>query len=155
VGYTGEMVKIDPMKVEAKKDGAEWVVIAGTEVLGRFGPTEWTAREAARTIRDARYTEFCKLGGTSDLTFFLRDGKAPTRAPFAAQGRHFDQNSLKVQQVNGKWAVTENSKPLFDVATQQEGEVVLRVLKAYGFDQTARLTSGGSKGGIMFLVKSR
>jgi hypothetical protein len=155
VGYTGEMLKIDPRKVEARKDGFEWVVAAGPEVLGRFGVTEWAAREAARTIQDAKYTEYCKLGGTSNLTFFLRDGKSPTRAPFHAQGRSFDLNFLKVQQINGKWAVTEGGKPLFDVGSQNEGDVVIQVLKAYGFDQTARLSAGTPTGGITFLVKSR
>ncbi len=155
IGFTGEMVKIDPKKVEARKDGTEWVVAAGPEVLGRFGGTEWAAREAARTIQDAKFNEFCKLGGASNLTFFLRDGKAPARAPFAAQARTFDPSGLKVQQINDKWAVTENGKQLFEVGSQQEGEVVIRVLKAYGFEQIAHLTAGGSKGGITFLVKNR
>ncbi len=155
VGYTGEMVKIDAKKVEARKVGAEWVVAAGPEVLGRFGPTEWAAREAARTVQDAKFTEFCRLGGASGLTFFLRDGKAPGRAPLSAQGRNFDPAALKVQQVNDKWAVTENNKHLFDVSGPQEGEVVIRVLKSYGFDQLAHLTAGGPKGGVTFLVKNR
>lgn len=155
VGYTGEMVKIDPKKVEARKDGFEWVVASGSEVLGRFGPTEWAAREAARSIRDARFTEFCRLGGTSGMTFFLRDGKAPTRAPYNAQGRTFDPTALKVQQINDKWAVTENSKPLFDVSGPQEGEVVVRVLKAFGFDQQAHLSAGTAVGGVKFMVKNR
>jgi hypothetical protein len=155
VGYTGEMVKIDSRKVEARKDGTEWVVASGSEVLGHFGPTEWTAREAARTIQDAKFTEFCRLGGTCGLTFFLRDGKPPTRAPFSAQGRNFDLASLKVQPINGKWAVTEGGRHLVDVSGQQEGETVVRVLKAYGFDQMANLSSGSSKGGISFMVKNR
>jgi hypothetical protein len=155
VGFTGEMVKIDPNKVEARKVGYEWVVASGPEVLGNFGPTEWAAREAARTIRNANFTEFCRVGGVSNVTFFLRDGKPPARAPFNAQGRSFDPNGLKVQRVNGKWAVTDSGRPLFMVGNQQEGEVVARVLKAYRFDQTAHLSAGGSKGGIDFLVKHR
>jgi hypothetical protein len=155
VGFTGEMLKIDPRKVEARKEGFEWVVAAGPEVLGRFGQTEWAAREAARTIQDSRFTEYCRVGGVSNLTFFLQDGKSPTRAPFNAQGRSFDLNSLKVQQINGKWAITEGGKHLFDVGSQNEGDVVIRVLKAYGFDQTAHLSAGGTKGGINFLVKTR
>ncbi|QJW96649.1 hypothetical protein [Frigoriglobus tundricola] len=155
VGYTGEMIKIDPRKVEARKNGSEWVVAAGPEVLGTFGVTEWAAREAARTVQDAKFTEYCKLGGTSGLTFFLRDGKAPTRVPFNAQGRNFDLTSLKVQQNNGKWVVTENNKYVFDVSGPQEGEVVIRVLKSYGFDQFAHLSAGSPKGGITFMVKNR
>ncbi len=154
VGFTGEMVKLDPNKVEARKDGAEWVVAFGPEVLGRFGPTEWSAREAARAIRDAKFTEFCKLGGSTGVTFFLTNEKPPTRAPFNAQGRNFDPAALKVQQINSKWAVTDAGRQVFEVASAQEGETIVRVMKAYGFDQTAHLSAGGSKGGISFLVKS-
>ncbi|HEY1192383.1 MAG TPA: hypothetical protein VGE74_32470 [Gemmata sp.] len=154
VGFTGEMIKIDPRKVEARKDGFEWVVAFGPEVLGRFGPTEWTAREAARAIQEAKFTEFCKLGGASGLTFFLTNGKAPTRAPYNAQGRSFDKSALRVQQINQKWAVTDAGKQLFEVGSAQEGEIIVRVLKAYGFDQTAHLSAGGSKGGIRFFIKN-
>ena len=155
IGFAGEMVKIDPQKVQVRQVGAEWVVAAGSEVLGRFGRSEWSAREAARAVRDARFTEFCKLGGTSGLTFFLADGTAPARAPFNAQGRNFDVTSLKVQQINQRWAVTEGNKHLFDVSGPKEGEVVIRVLKHYGFAQIAHLSAGGAKGGITFLVKNR
>jgi hypothetical protein len=155
VGFAGELVKIDPRKIEARKEGAEWVVATGTEVLGHFGPTEWAAREAARTLRNANFNEFCKLGGTSNLTFFLRDGKAPGQAPFAAQGRNIDLVTLKVQQLNGKWAVTEGGRHLFDVGGQQEGETVIRIMKAYGFDQLAHLSAGGPKGGVSYLIKNR
>ena len=44
---------------------------------------------------------------------------------------------------------------LLDVSGQQEGETVIRVLKAYGFDQLAHLTAGGPKGGVTFMVKNR
>lgn len=155
VGYIGEMVKLNPREIEARKDGTEWVVAAGTQVLGRFGPTEYTARDAARVIRDAGYTEFCRLGGTSGLTYFLKDGKPPARAPFSAQGRSFDAAAVKATQVNGKWQVTSAGRPLFDAANQQEAEVIARVLQAYGFDQMAHLSSGSAKGGIGFMVKSR
>jgi hypothetical protein len=154
VGYVGEMVKIDPRKVEVRKDGTDWVMASGQEVLGRYGPTEWAAREAARTVSDARFTEFCKLGGTSNLTFFLANGKAPIRAPYSTHGRSFNPGALKVEQINQKWAITENRRPLFDVGSPQEGETVVRVIQHYGFDQICNLSPGGTKG-VMFLIKNR
>lgn len=154
VGFTGEMIKIDARKVEVRRDGFEWVVAHGPDVLGRFGPTEWSAREAARAVQDGKFTEFCKLGGASGLTFFLVNGKAPTRAPFAAQGRNFDNSGLKVQQFNQKWAVTDAGRQLFEVGSAQEGETIVRVLRAFGFDQMAHLSAGGAKGGITFFVKN-
>jgi hypothetical protein len=64
VGFVGEMIKIDPRKLDVRKDGAEWVIASGTEVIGRYGQTEWAARDAARTIQDSRFTEYCKVGSS-------------------------------------------------------------------------------------------
>jgi hypothetical protein len=150
VGYVGEMMSIDARKLDVRKDRSDWVVVSGGEVLGRFGPSEWNARDAARTISDAHFTEFCRVGG---LTFFLADGKAPTRVPFHTQGRRFDPGSLKVQQYGGKWAVMENGRHLFDAATAEEGETLVRVVKAFGFDQLCRIGQGNT--GIPFLAKGQ
>ena len=109
VGYVGEMFKFDPRKLEVRKDGSEWLIASGAEEIGRYGASEYAARDALRTIQEARFNEFCTVG-SAGLTFFLVDGKAPTRVPYHVQGRRFDPNSLKVSQSAGKWAVTENSR---------------------------------------------
>lgn len=153
VGYVGESVRIDPRKLDVRKDGAEWVVACGAEVLGRFGPTEFAARDAARTLADARFTEFCKVG-SAGLTFFLVNGKAPTRVPFAAQGNRFDLASLKVVKYGDKFAVTENGKRLFDCASAEEGETLVRVVKHFGFDQLCHL-GPSPKTGVSFLAKGQ
>jgi hypothetical protein len=153
VGFVGEMVRIDPRKLEVRKDGTEWVVVSGKEVIGRYGPGEWAARDAARTLSDARFTEFCKVG-SSGLTFFLVDGKAPRRVPFNAQGRRFDATALKVKQVGERWAVTENGRHLFDCASAEEGETLVRVVKHFGFDQLCHL-GPSPKLGVSFLGKGQ
>ncbi len=153
VGYVGEMVRIDPRKLDIRKDGGDWVVASGTEVLGRFGPSEWIARDAARTLTDGRYTEFCKLG-SAGLTFFLVNGKAPTRVPFTVQGRRFDPAAMKVQQYGGHWAVTDNGRHLFDCVSAEEGETMIRVVKHFGFDQLCHL-GPSSKVGVSFLAKGQ
>jgi hypothetical protein len=143
VGFVGEMVKIDARKVEVRKDGAEWVVAFGLEVLGRFGPLEWSAREAARVIQDGRFTEFCKLGGESAVTFFLINGKAPTRAPFNAQGRNFDSTALKVQPLNSRWR-SRRRRQLLELGARRRRDRGPGAA-AYGFDQTAHLSPAGRK----------
>jgi hypothetical protein len=153
VGYVGEMTKFDPRKLEVRKDGAEWVVATGTEVIGRYGQTEWVARDAMRAMQESRFTEFCKVG-SAGLTFFLSDGKAPTRVPYAAQGRRFDPNALKVQKLGEKWAVTENARHLLDCANAEEGETLVRVLKHYQFDQLCHL-GPTPKLGVSFFAKGR
>ncbi|WP_439625089.1 hypothetical protein [Gemmata sp.] len=152
VGFVGEMTQVDPRKLDVRKDGGDWVVASGVEVLGRFGPSEWAARDAARAMGDMRVTEFCKVG-SGGLTFFLANGKAPTRVPFNLRGRRFDPAALKVQAYGNRFAVTENGRHLFDCATAEEGETLLRVVKSYGFDQLGFIGSG--KVGVQFLAKAQ
>jgi hypothetical protein len=153
VGYVGEMIRFDPRKLDVRKEGADWVVAFGTEVIGRYGPAEWVARDAIRAIQDSRYNEFCKVGSTG-LTFFLVDGKTPTRVPYNAQGRRFDPTALKVTKTGDKWAVTENGRHLLDCASAEEGETLIRVLKHYQFDQLCHL-GPSSKVGVTFLAKGK
>jgi len=153
VGYVGEMVRIDPRNLQVRKVGAEWVVASGEEVIGRFGPAEWAARDAARVISEGRFSEFCSLG-SAGLTFFLVNGSAPNRVPFAVQGRRFDPTGLKVQPFGGGWAVTENGRHLFDCGSAEEGETIVRVMRHFGFNQLCHL--GPTAGtGISFLAKVR
>lgn len=153
VGYVGEMVRIDPKKFDVRKDGADWVVASGDELIGRFGPSEYAARDAARTMADARFTEFCRVG-SAGLTFFLSNGKAPTKVPFHAQGRRFDPSALKVVQQGGKWAVTENGRHMFDCASAEEGETLVRVVKAFGFDQLCHV-GPSPRQGVPFFAKGQ
>lgn len=151
LGYVGEMVKIDSRRVEARRDKAEWVVASGPEVFARFGNNEWLARDAARVIQDGRYTEFCRVSG--GLTFFLVNGKAPTRVPFAMQGPRFTPNELKVVQSGDKFSVGMQGKSLFDVGGRADGEALILLIKHFGFDQVCQLGTG--RASLMFLAKNR
>ena len=85
------------------------------------------------------------------LTAVLWGGWLPECA--AAEGTvsilcyHDVGNPNQLGAGNNPWTVTESNKPLVDVSGPQEGEVVLRVLKAYGFDQFAHLTAGNGTTG--------
>lgn len=153
VGYVGEMVRIDSRRVEVKRDGANWLVMSGGEVLGAFGYDELAARDAARVIQDGRFTEFCRVGA-GGLTFFLAGGRAPTRAPLSAQGRRFDLNALKVTALGQRLAVTEQGRLLFDVGSAEEGEAVIRLLRHFGFDQVCQV-GRSPRASLTFLVKTR
>jgi hypothetical protein len=151
VGYFGELVKIDPRRVEARRDGADWVVACGAEVLGRFGPAEFTARDAARVITEGRFTEFCRAGGQ---TFFLASGRAPTQVPFSAVGRRFDPAALRAGPYGARWAVTENGRQLFEAADQAEAEGLVRLVRHYGFDTLCQVGTP-PRAGISFMAKGR
>jgi hypothetical protein len=153
LGFVGEMIRLDPRTIDVRKEGGDWIVAAGSEVLGRYGPTEWMARDAARTIQSSHFTEFCKAG-SSGLTFFLVNGQAPTHVPFNVQGRRFDPNVLKVQKSGEHYAIVENGNRIFDCASSEEGETLIRLLKYYQFDQLCHL-GPNAKLGVSFLARSR
>jgi hypothetical protein len=151
VGYFGVSMKIDPKKVEARREGFEWVVAHGSDIIARFGVAEFTAREAVQVIRDGRFNEFCTAGG---VTFFLVNGKAPTRVPFSVQGRRYHLDALKVHRLGDRWAVTESGRHLFDVPNEQEGESLVRLLKHFQFDQVCQVGSS-PRASLKFLARSR
>ena len=150
-GFVGEMVLFDWRKAEVRRDGPEWVVAHGTDVFGRFGAGEWQARDALKVVQDGHFTAWCRLGAA---TFFLVDGRAPTRVPFAVQARTYSLADLRVSNGPRGWALTEGGRPLFDVASAEECEQLAALLKHYGFDQLCR--SGQTpKASLTFLAKSR
>jgi len=153
LGFVGEMVRIDFRKVEVRRDGHEWVLAHGPDVLGRFGAGEWQARDALRVVQDGHFTDWCKFG-TPGVTFFLASGKAPTRASFASVARQFGESELQVRQFNNKWWVLASSRPLFEVASAAEGEDLIRLLKHFGFNQICQ-TGNSPRASMTFLAKAR
>jgi hypothetical protein len=149
----GEKVAIDAKAVELKRDKADWKLMHGTDVLANFGPSEWTGRDALKLVQDMRFTEFCRFN--ADVTFFLKDGVAPTRVPFAAQASRFDRDSLKVKSGSaGKYALYEgNGRQVFACDTEKEAEQLLKVIQQYGFDTTCQVGLG-AKTSLKFLAKS-
>ena len=152
VGYVGEKFRFDPRKLDVRKDGSEWQIVSGTEVIGRFGPSEFAARDALRAIQDARFNEFCMLG-SAGVSFFLVDGKAPTRVPYHVQGRRFDPNALKVAKHRREVGDhREQHATCSSCASAEEGETLIRVLKHYQFDQLCHL-GPTARVGISFFAK--
>jgi hypothetical protein len=153
LGHVGEMIRIDPRKVEARRDGPDWVLAHGADVLARFGAGEWNARDAARAVQDGRFTEFCTVG---PATFFLVNGRAPVRVSLAHLSRTFDPVLLVVREVGGRSVVVEPArngpdKLLWEVSGPAEGDALVRLVRHYKFDQVCR--AGG--GGLTFLARSR
>ena len=75
--------------------------------------------------------------------------------PYSVQGRQFDLNSLKVNKIGDqRWAVTESGRYLFDCANAEEGDILIRLLKVYQFDQLCRI-GPTSKLGVSFFAKSQ
>ena len=154
VGFVGERLVIDARKLENRKEkSGDWVVAHGPDVIARFGASEWSSRDALKLLQDMRVTEFCKF--SDDVTFFLVNGAPPSRVPFSVQSSRFEPDMLRVRSASaGKFGVYEgHGRLLSTVASAEEGEQLIRLLKHYKFDQTCQLGLSG-RTGLKFLSKS-
>lgn len=155
IGFVGEKIAIDPKKVEVRKDRNDVVLAHGTEILGRFGVNDWVARDALRLIQDCRFTEYCTFG-QAGVSFFLVNGRAPTRVPFFAQGVKFDAKNLKARNTEGnRWGLFEpTGRMIFPAATQQEAEQLLRLIQTYQFDTYCTAGGSSTSPGLRFLAQT-
>jgi len=151
-GFLGERIVIDAKKIAVRREGLDYVVAHGPDVIAKFGGNEWSARDAVRTLQDMHVTEFCKVGGQ---TFFLVNGKAPDRVPFSVQGSRFDPKALVVRPNGGAFGVFEGSgRQVFTAATKDDAENLVRTVQAFGFEQTCQIGLTGPNS-LKFLAKMR
>lgn len=153
LGFVGERIVIDAKKCEIRKEKGEYALVHGADVLAKFGPSEWSARDALKVVQDLRATEFCRFN--ADITFFLVNGVAPTRVPFGVQGARFDPQELKLRPASGgHFALYDgtNRQIFGPFTTQGEAEQLVKLLKHYKFDQTCQ-QGLSSRGGLKFLAK--
>jgi hypothetical protein len=149
----GEKISIDPKAVEIRREKGNWVLAHGPEVLADFGPSEWSARDALKLVQEQRFTEFVRF--TPEVTFFLVNGQAPTRVPFAVQAVRFDKETLAVKTAsNGKFGVYEGmGRQLFGCDTEKEAKQLVAVLQHYGFDTSCQMGLS-AKASLRFLAKT-
>jgi hypothetical protein len=152
IGLVGERLQLDPRQLDARKDRGEWVLANGPDVLARFGYSEMAARDALRVVKEARLTEFCRVGG---VTFFLSHGQPPTRISYAALGVRFDPDRLSAREIGpGQWGVSEGpGRVLFPAASRDEAEMAVKVIRAYKFDQVCQV-GASPKASLRFLAKT-
>ena len=152
-GFVGERIVIDAKKCEVRKEKGEYQVVHGTDVIAKFGASEWSARDALRVVQDSRATEFCRFN--ADITFFLVNGQPPAKVPFSVQATRFNPEDLKVRSASGgQFALYDggNRQVFGPFATQVEAEQLAKLLKHYKFDQTCQMGLS-SKGGLKFMAK--
>lgn len=151
VGYVGERLVIDRSRLEVRRDQRDWVLAFGPNVIGRFGYSEPTARDALRLVRDNYYTEYCKVG---EMSFFLVNGQAPKRIPFGVQARHFDPSRAQAREAQGQWGVYDGpGRMLFSAESEQQAKEMVQLIQTYKFDQTCQVGSSPAAS-MKFVCKS-
>ncbi|MGL6075652.1 MAG: hypothetical protein ACRC8S_15970 [Fimbriiglobus sp.] len=151
LGFVGEQTKIDPRKLEVRRDKTEYQVVSGVDVVAQFGGSEWAARDATRFIQENRFTEFCQLG---EMSFFLINGQPPTKIPFQADAHPFQPKEIQVRTVNKRSAVCDGvGREIIAASSPEEAEAMVKVIQGFQFDRLCRVPLTNNRQ-LTYFVKS-
>ena len=152
--YAGPKKAIDVLKLEvARKDHGESVLVSGDEVLGRFGGSEITARQALRALQEAHVTEVARIGSTG-FPLFLVNGLAMHGEPLGATKVSIRADRVKAQKIRDTYWVVEDGRPLAEAGTRDDAELLIHVIRH--FDIKAMCLFGRPEsGGLRLLTTGR
>ncbi len=150
-----EKFAFDWRRVELKRDGQRWKLMAGRECLADFATDSFAARDALQTVQHYRFSERCVLGDSATpLTYYLVNGQAPRGLRFGTRNTPFHPDRLKVQQVEGKWMLCEGGRPILHGGdSEAEAKRTLQAVQKYQFDNLCVV--GNEEKGLQFLARER
>lgn len=151
-----EKLAFDWRRVELRRDGLRWRLMAGRECLADFGHDEVAAREGLRAVQFYRFTEQCRLGDAgTPLIYYLVNGQAPHGVRFGTRNTPFHPDRLRVQQIDGQWMVCDGVRPIVcGGASEEEAKRTLQAIQKYKFDNLCAI-GNDEQAGLRFFVKDR
>jgi hypothetical protein len=152
---SGDRVAFDWRRVQTRLDGNVWKLAAGGVVLASFGADQDAARRALDAIRYYRFTELHLVGRPTHLfSYFLVGGMPPRGVPLGVPSEPFQPESLKVREIEGKWALCSGDRAVIALGeSKDEATGLLEVIRRQRFDLLCRI--GKPEDGFTFLARSR
>lgn len=149
-----DRVAFDWRRVQIRLDGNDWKLAADTLVFANFGHDQDAARRALDAVRYYRFSERHFVGRPTRLfSYFLVNGLAPRGTPFGVAGETFQPDALRVQQIEGKWALCLADRAVITLGeSQEEAADLLQVIRRQKFDVVCRI--GKPEDGFTFLARS-
>jgi hypothetical protein len=149
--YGGPKIPLDVTKLEVVRR-SEWLLVYGNEVLGRFGSVEHEARAAMKALRDTRAMELVRLG-EGGFPIFLANSQPVHGEPLAATKTSLRAERMKVQKVRDSWWIFEDNRPVLEVGTKGDAELLLQVIRLY--DLKTLCVFGQKETGLRLLTAGR
>jgi hypothetical protein len=129
--YVGAKSAFDPAKLETiRAKSGEWTLTHTGEVLARFGGSETSARAAKKALQDARPTEIARIGD-GRIPLFLAEGLPIRYEPLGATKTAFRAERAKLQKHRETWWLFDDIRPILEVGSKEDAELLLRVLRFY------------------------
>jgi hypothetical protein len=142
IGTVGHKINIDPKKLDVRRDGADFVLAQGGEVLAKFGRDEFSARDAQRAIQQMRPTAVVRIG-TPGITFFLAGAEPPNRLPFGTMGASFDPDRLTARQtLDGVYHLYDPlGREIAVTGTKADADAIRIAIKHFKLNRTCQIGS--------------
>ena len=142
VGTVGHKIKLDPKKLDIRRDSAEFVLAQGGDILAKFGRDEFSARDALRALQQMRPTAVVRIG-TPGITFFLAGAEPPNRLPFGTMGAAFDSDRLVARQtLDGAYHLYDPlGREIAVAGTKADAEAIRVAIKHFKLNRTCQIGS--------------
>jgi hypothetical protein len=151
--YAGPKVPFDPARLSAVRQAAEWTLTLNDDVLGRFGSGETTAKAALKAIKDAKPTDVARIG-EARIPLFLVDGQPVHAEPLGIPRVTLRSDRMKVQNVRETYWLFEDTRPVLEVGTKLDAELLLKVIRLYDLKNLS-IFGRPEAGGLKFLTAGR
>ena len=129
-------VDFNPDQVEARNVQGQWVVAAGSLLLGNFGDSETDARDAVRVIKHYRFDKHCVFGTPQPaMEYWLVNGQAPAGPIEGEDAIPFNPPNTTVKQINGSWKIVDGDHWMLDFGNDENlARVALETIRKLGFE---------------------
>jgi hypothetical protein len=151
--YAGPKVPFDPTRMTAVRQATEWTLTLNEDVLGRFGSEESTARSAMKAIKDAKPTEVARIG-EARIPLFLANSQPIHAEPLGIPRTTLRSDRMKVQKVRESYWLFEDARPVLEVGTKFDAELLLKVIRTYDLKNLS-FFGRPEAGGLKFLTAGR
>jgi hypothetical protein len=141
-GVVGQKINLDPKKLDVRRDGSDFVLAQGGDVLAKFGRDEFSARDAQRAIQQMRPTAFVRIGSPG-IMFFLTGAEPPNRLPFGTMGAAFDADRLSVRQsLDGVHHLCDPlGREIASTGTKADADAIRMAIKHFKLNRTCQIGS--------------
>lgn len=148
IGMVGSKTNLDPQAFAIRKDGFNFSLVNGTEVLGQFGRDEWSARDALRTMQAMKPTAYVRIGGEKGVMFFYDGVDVQKRVPFGVSGQlvQYDRLTLKTYPDNTVHIIDTFGRDIASFHTKIEAEMGVAAIKHFKLNQISQLGQPGFNG---------
>jgi hypothetical protein len=129
IGFEGSKAALEYLE-------GSWKIVVGEILLLDFGDNQQEASDSLKIIQHYGFNQQCFVGRPDpSMEYYLVDGQSPS-GPIAGEDCiGFNPGAIHVENVGGRWKITEGSNWLMDFNDQEaEAQNAYKIIQKYGFN---------------------